>query len=111
MSIASISGTRDYKRVLAEGKRSRRDGIVVAAVASSASGDSRLGVRVQIGGPARAVRRNRVRRRLRHAFAEVGPARGWDVAVTVLPEAADKGFQELTSLLDHAVTEATGAAR
>ena len=96
--------------MLAEGRAARRDGVVVRA-APSGDAPVRLGVRVSARGPARAVRRNRVRRRIRHAFGDVAPATGWDVAVIVQPEAVDRSFQELGTLLEGALSEALEGAR
>lgn len=65
----------------------------------SADLPTRLGLRVRVGHKSGAVGRNRVRRRLRHAFRAAAPSRGWDVAIAADPEVADADFQELTVLM------------
>lgn len=107
MPRAAISGAREWKRVLSEGRAARCDGVTVRARRTQGGEPARLGVRVSARGKARSVRRNRARRRIRQAFEGVAPGAGWDVAVMVRPDAVDKDFQELAAVLDRAVSSAT----
>lgn len=67
---------------------------------------TRLGLRIRATGPARAVTRNRARRRVKEAFELVGPSRGYDVVVQGDTGLNGKTFQDLSGCLDRALLEA-----
>ena len=69
----------------------------------------RVGLRVRAVGPARAVTRNRVRRRLREAWRQLPAAEGVDVIVYADESLASKDFQtvsrDLKVALDRALAD------
>lgn len=76
----SLRSGRDFRRVLAQGKRAGRAGLVTVALANSRpESPSRLGLAVRC--KRGAVARNRVKRRLRAAFLQLESVRGYDVVV------------------------------
>ena len=99
---------RDFERVYARGRRARRDGLTVWVAPSDPGGSARLGLAVP-GRAGNAVVRNRIRRRIRHAFRATGPT-GIDVVVRADAEAASRNFQELTSDLGAALEAARAEA-
>ena len=89
------------------GRDGRCDGIRLRALRrSSPLSPSRLGLRIHSLGPARAVTRNRARRRLRAAFAQVGPDVGWDVVIRANASLNGKSYQEIVSILQDALNSA-----
>ena len=106
---SSISRAGDWARIRREGRSGRCDGLRVV-VARREDGDlpSRVGIRVRVVGNARAVRRNRARRRLREAWRALPPPRGIDAALYADPSSLDKNFQELVGELSCALDRALG---
>jgi ribonuclease P protein component len=106
-AVSSLSGARDIRAVYGEGRRARCDGIV-AHVARRPGRTTRVALAVpsSVGG---AVVRNRIRRRVRAAFALSAPA---EVHVVLRPEASafSMPFQELVSNVEGAVARAMKAA-
>lgn len=95
MPRGSIARSRDFQRVFSTGRRARRDGIVVwAAPATDPAASSRLGLAVRRSA-GNAVTRNRIRRRLRAAFAQSHPVPGYDVVARGELEVAGRNFQEV----------------
>lgn len=105
MGRRSIARHRDFRRVFATGNRARRDGVTVWVAGSDRAEKSRLGlaVRREVGS---AVVRNRVKRRLRAAFAEAGVPPGYDVIARADRELAGKNFQEVRAHLVGALAAA-----
>ena len=98
MSGKTLRSSNDFKRVMREGRRARRDGLTVYVAARIEGGPSRLGLAVRCD---RAVDRNLLKRRLRSAWRSAGVAPGFDVAVRAGHDALGEGYQELeTPLLD-----------
>lgn len=97
---------QDWAALRRSGTAARRNGLRLRALRhNTETTPSRLGVAVKVTGPARAVVRNRTKRRLRGAFAKVGPAGGWDVGVWADPPAARLTYQELEDHLAAALWE------
>ena len=96
---------RDFERVYARGLRARRDGLTVWVAPGDPGGSARLGLAVP-GHAGNAVARNRMGRRIRHAFRASAP-KGVDVIVRADSETASRNFQELSSDL-RAALEAAG---
>ena len=74
---------------------------------AESSDSGRLGLAVTVR-PARAVTRNRVRRRLRAAFERCTPARPVDVVIRCDGRASRMDFQELVKLLCGSLADAAG---
>lgn len=102
---ASLRTGRDFARVYRAGKRARVDGITVWAASSPDASASRLGLTVpgSVGG---AVRRNRLRRRLREIVGSYAPAPGTDVVVRADRDVAGRNFQELQHVVSSALDRA-----
>ena len=99
----------DWAALRRSGTTARRNGLRLRALRHESEADpSRLGVAVKAAGRGRAVTRNLTKRRLRGAFAKVGPAQGWDVAVWADPAAAQLSYQELEDHLAAALAEVVG---
>jgi ribonuclease P protein component len=83
---------------MAEGRVERPRWATIHVIAASEPGaSSRLGLAVSARA-AGAVERNRIKRRVRAAFAEAAPA-GLDVVVRARSRAATADFQELEDTL------------
>ena len=101
---------RQFDRVYRSGRRSAAKGLVVI-VAPGETPEHRLGMAVgkRVGN---AVRRNRIRRRLREAF-RLNRHRipgCYDIVVNARAELAEQSFEELTENLLGAVRRAAGRA-
>ena len=105
MARASITSSRDFRRVYRSGKKARVDGVSVWAAPGPDEGRARLGmaVRASVG---TAVDRNRLRRRLREIFRAYGPLTGTDVVIHATREAAGRNFQELEDVTVDALSGA-----
>lgn len=103
-ALASITSSRDFRRVYRTGTRVRSDGVTLWVVSHGESGPARLGmsVRARAGN---AVARNRFRRRTREIMRSTLPP-GTEVVVHGDASATGKNFQELTDCLDAALTRA-----
>jgi len=99
----SLRSRREFQRVIQKGRAARRNGITVF-VGNYDPEEPRLGLAVRERKS--AVRRNRVRRRLR-AAAALCELPGRDVVISAEPGVADLEFQELVVELKSAV-RATG---
>lgn len=101
-----LSGRGRFDAVFRQGIRSRR-GAVTVIVKRRGRGAARVGLVVgrRVGG---AVVRNRVKRRLRAALAEVGLLPGRDYVVIGTAAVASAPFPTLCGWLRAAVSETTG---
>ena len=106
MGSRSLSRAEDWRRVQNSGQTGTCKHLRVRLLARDGDEPSRLGLRIRGSGPARAVGRNRARRRVREAFRLVGPPRGWDVVIHGGTDLNDQGFDELSSCLERALGEA-----
>lgn len=106
MGSGSLTRARDFERVRALGRRARSDGVsVMAAEAIDPAAPARLGLAVGRGAGT-AVTRNRIRRRLRAAWAESTPPPGYEVVMRATPAVSDVDFQELVKHVKIAVSRA-----
>jgi ribonuclease P protein component len=94
-----LTASEDFRQAYREGTRIADERIILHA-RTRGPGPSRVGiaVRKQLGG---AVRRNRVKRRLREASARAYAAlpEGVDVVIVPRVSAADASFEELVGAL------------
>jgi len=114
-AAARLRHRDDFADVLRRGRRVTRGPLVLHAVRSTSLPTDRsgeVGPRVGFvisGKVGDAVRRNRLRRRLRHALrnrlAELPPG---DLVVRVRPGAAELSYAELDRLLDDGLTTLAG---
>lgn len=102
-SYESLRNSRDFHRVLNEGTRHREGGIVLAS-SPGPSGPPRLGLVVsrRCGS---AVKRNRIKRRLRAVADSVGLQPGTDYVIIATSQVADIPFDRLTGWLRRAIGE------
>lgn len=108
-AVRPLRSSKDHERVRRAGRRARRDGLTVfVAPAPEPAAPARLGLAVRAR---RAVRRNRVKRRLRAAFGRCAPPAGIDVVVSASGELAEVDFQELVDHLCAALRAALGEGR
>jgi ribonuclease P protein component len=104
--VVALRGRERFERTLAQGRRARSGPLAVAvAPGTDPEGSLRLGLAVRVSGKARAVRRNRLRRRLR-AAASVAGLEGRDVVVRAGAEALGLDFQDLVDHFRRAVARA-----
>lgn len=99
-TITTLRGKTEFDRVFESGRRRRIGGIV--AILSAGRPDAfRYGLVVgrKVGG---AVERNRIKRRIRHAIAEVSPPPGTDAVVIASREVGRVEFTELVGWLSDA---------
>lgn len=104
----SLRDGRDFRRVYAEGRRARSNG-VTAWAAAAREGEGRVGIVVP-GSVGTAVVRNRIKRRLRAVVRELGPERGGDVVLRADHTAGSLPYQELEKHVKVALDKA-GASR
>lgn len=105
MARASLTSSRDFRRVYRSGRRARDNGITVWAVRRDDDGDARLGMAIRASAGT-AVERNRVRRRVRAIFRGYAPETGRDVVVQATGDTTGKTFQELEEILGVALGRA-----
>lgn len=99
--VETLHNSREFRRVLHEGIRRRRGGIVV--VRSPGRDDrARFGLVVSKGS-GNAVVRNRIKRRLRHAVAGLRLEPGYDYVIIASREVADIPFPRLVRWLSDAM--------
>lgn len=101
----TLRNSRDFRRVLSDGTRRRKGGIVMVS-SPGPTGPPRLGLLVSRScGP--ATRRNRIKRRLRSAAGTVELQPGTDYVIIATPQVAETPFGRLTDWLDRALEETT----
>jgi ribonuclease P protein component len=98
--VPTLRSREDFARIGADG-RSRSDRLMVVRYVANGRDHDRFGISTgrRLGG---AVRRNRVRRRIRAILrgAPNGTGVGWDVLIVARPPAVDASFDELRSALE-----------
>lgn len=102
----SLRNSRDFRRVLTEGTRRRKGGIVVVSSPGPA-GPPRLGLVVSKNCGS-AVRRNRIKRRLRSAADSVELKPGIDYVIIASSQVAEAPYDRLTGWLVRALEESAG---
>lgn len=107
LSFESLRNSRDFRRVLSDGTRRRQGGIVVAT-AGGREGPPRVGLVVSKD-CGTAVKRNRIKRRLRSAAGTVGLKSGTDYVIIANPQVADAPFDRLTGWLSRAIESLNGS--
>jgi len=99
-----LSSPRDYATLTAEGT-SRSHPLLVARIRRTDLGVTRFGFAVgrRLGG---AVRRNRIRRRVREALMAMAPALqpGWDVLIIARPPIVEADHDTLVGALAKVLT-------
>jgi ribonuclease P protein component len=104
----SLSGRKQFRRVLGEGRRARGRLVTVHACPSEGGRDhARLGLVVP-GRGVSAISRNRMKRRLRAAFAATAAPPGFDFVVRARPDVEHVDFQLLVDELRHGVEVTAG---
>lgn len=106
MKARSLKTAEDWRRVQKSGQTGSCDHLRVRLSARDEDLPSRLGLRIRATGPARGVRRNRARRRVKEAFGQVGPPRGYDVVIQGDTGLNGKSCQELSKCLERALDQA-----
>ena len=91
----SLKGNRSFRRMYSKGKSAASAAVVLYA-RRNGSPVNRLGLTVgtKVG---KAVRRNRIRRRLREIYRlhEAEMRRGWDIVAVARTRAAEVSYREL----------------
>ena len=90
----SLKGNRSFRRMYSKGK-STATATLVLYLRRNGAGENRLGLTVgtKVG---KAVRRNRIRRRLREIYRlhEAEMRRGWDIVAVARTRAAEASYRE-----------------
>ena len=91
----------EFRRVLSQGRRSRQGAVTVVAMEGSTPAP-RLGlvVRRDVGN---AVRRNRAKRRIRHALKRIPLEQGMDYVIIAGRQVVEAPFDRLVGWLDTAI--------
>ena len=106
MGLRSLSTVEEWRRVQTSGQSGSCEHLRVRLLARETDGPSRLGLRIRGTGSARAVNRNRARRRVKEAFRLIGPPKGWDVVIHGGSDLNDKSFVEVRECLQRALRDA-----
>ena len=106
MSLPSrqrIKRPAEFRRVLARGKRSSSELTSVVAKSNDLT-YVRVGLSVskRVGN---AVKRNRVKRRIRNAFANLSVVGGWDFVATAKPHSSAASYAELERAIHRSVEQ------
>ncbi|HUG31536.1 MAG TPA: ribonuclease P protein component [Acidimicrobiia bacterium] len=102
-SYQTLRNSRDFRRVLSDGKRRRKGGIVMVGSPGSA-GPARLGLLVSKS-CGTAVTRNRIKRRLRSAADRTELQSGTDYVIIATRQVAEAPYDQLQVWLARAVEE------
>ncbi|CAN5872712.1 ribonuclease P protein component [soil metagenome] len=99
----TLTSSADFRRVLGSGRRSGRAGLTVVKAPGSAP-FPRVGLVVgrKVGN---AVRRNRAKRRLRHALTSTPLEQGMDYVIIAGPQVVDAPFTDLCRWLAAAIRD------
>lgn len=99
--LSPLRRAGDFRRVLSTGRRSRRGAITVIGAPGSENGP-RVGlvVRKDVGN---AVRRNRAKRRIRHALAGISLEQGMDYVIIADRQVVEASFTDLTGWVRRAL--------
>ena len=100
-----LRSSRDFYRVFTVGSRARKDGVTVVVAPGVAGSRARLGLSVKTRRG--AVVRNRIRRRVRAAIADLSPQDGYDIVVRSDDSIVNKSHAELLEDLGWALGAAT----
>lgn len=101
MTNSPLQSSADFRRVLTEGDRTRRGGVTVV---SHPGPESAIRVGLVAGrAVGNAVRRNRVKRRLRHALKEIQLEQGMDYVIIADRRVGDAPFGQLKDWLEAAI--------
>ena len=107
--MPTLRSRRDFARVSSEG-RSRSDRLMVVRFVPNDRDHDRFGISTgrRLGG---AVRRNRVRRRLREVLRQAPnqTGRGWDILIVARPPAAEASFDDLRAAMERLLGAVRGA--
>ena len=107
--MPTLRSRRDFARVSNEG-RSRSDRLMVVRFVPNARDHDRFGISTgrRLGG---AVRRNRVRRRLREVLRQAPnqTGHGWDILIVARPPAAEASFDDLRAATERLLGAVRGA--
>lgn len=100
--MQSLTGSKDFDRLLALGSRSKVGGVNVIQ-ASNGAGVTRVAVIAtkRVGG---AVARNRAKRRIRAVLREANLRESTDIAVVVSKPVLDASFDRLRAWLEASLT-------
>jgi ribonuclease P protein component len=103
LSHQSLRSSRDFRRVLSDGKRRRKGGIVVVSSPGQA-GTPRLGLLVskRCG---TAVTRNRIKRRLRSAAQDLEFQPGTDYVIIATEQVDQAPFSKIRDWLGRALED------
>ncbi|MGH3651040.1 MAG: ribonuclease P protein component [Acidimicrobiia bacterium] len=106
-SYQSLRNSRDFRRVLSDGQRRRKGGIVVVS-SPGPTGLPRLGLVVSRSCGS-AVQRNRIKRRLRSVADTVELQPGIDYVIIATSQVADAPYDLLRGWLGRALAESADA--
>ena len=101
--LESLRSSQDFRRVLSDGKRERQ-GAIVLVRSPGRPGPPRLGLVVSKSS-GNAVTRNRIKRRLRHAVAELRLEPGTDYVIIANSQVAEVSFPRIQEWLQRALRE------
>jgi ribonuclease P protein component len=106
-SYLSLRNSRNFRRVLSDGNRRRKGGLVVVSSPGS-DGPPRLGLLVSRN-CGTAVARNRIKRRLRAAAESVELQPGIDYVIIATSEVAEAPSEQVIGWLRRALEETADA--
>ena len=101
--LESLRSSQDFRKVLSNGRR-QRQGAIVLVRSPGRPGPPRLGLVVSKSS-GNAVTRNRIKRRLRHAVAELQLQPGTDYVIIANSQVADVSFAQIQGWLSRALQE------
>ena len=110
-AVPTLRSRDDFARISTQG-RSRADRLMIVRFVPNGRHHDRFGISTgrRLGG---AVRRNRVRRRLREILrrAPNDTGHGWDILIVVRPPAADASFDDLRTALERLLRSIRGSVK
>lgn len=110
-ALPTLRTREDFARIGAEG-RSRSDRLVLVRYVPNGRDHDRFGISTgrRLGG---AVRRNRVRRRIREILRQTPnpTGNGWDMLIVARPAAVDATFDELRAALERLLHVVHGSVK